>query len=271
MPGVCRELAKHLRVYLILARMNAMSQLAYRTNFVTGILMELAFLATKLLYALVAFRAGRTVAGLAPNEVLVFVGAFITATGFYAGLFMMNIFQLSGRVRDGSFDVLLTKPVSLQFLATLWRSDAGMFLVDVVGGVVVTFIGLARLPGPFELWRILGYVFLLACGAAVGYALTVLPQSLVFVLGKGGGLASFAGSLWELNNLPMTTYGRLGRLLGTYLVPIFLVTSFPSLFLLGRITGAQIIWGAVAPVAFLLVSRLAWQAGVRAYTAGGGA
>lgn len=58
MRGVCRELAKHLRVYLILARMNAMSQLAYRTNFVTGILMELAFLATKLLYALVAFRAG---------------------------------------------------------------------------------------------------------------------------------------------------------------------------------------------------------------------
>jgi ABC-2 type transport system permease protein len=268
MGGVWRELVKHLRVYLLLARMNAMSQLAYRTNFVTGILMELVFLLTKLLYALVAFRAGRTVAGLAPNELLVFVGTFITATGFYAGLFMMNIFQLSGRLNDGSLDTLLTKPVSVQFLATLWRSDAGIFLVDVVGGLVVTLIGLAGLPGPFELWRILGYVFLLACGTGVGYAVCVLPQALMFFVGKGGGLSSLAASFWEVNNLPMTAYGRLGRAMGTYLLPIFLVTSFPSLFVLGRITGAQIVWGAVAPVVFLGASRLAWQAGLKRYTGG---
>src|SRR6185312_7877431 len=127
---------------------------------------------------------GRTVAGLAPNEMLVFVGTFITATGCYAGLFMMNIFQLSGRLSDGSLDTLLPRPVSVQFLATLWRSDAGIFLVDVVGGVVVTVVGLARLPGPFALWRILGYVFLLACGTAVGYAVGVLPQALMFVFGQ---------------------------------------------------------------------------------------
>jgi ABC-2 type transport system permease protein len=271
MRGIWREIVKHLRVYLILARLNAMSQLAYRTNFVTGILMELAFLMTKLLYALVAFRAGRTVAGLTPDEMLVFVGAFITATGFYAGLFMMNIFQLSGRLDDGSFDILLTKPVSLQLLATLWRCDLGMFLVDVVGGAIVTAIGLARLPGAFQLWRIFGYVFLLACGTAAAYAIYLLPQSLVFTLGRRGGLANLSASLWEVNNLPMTAYGRVGRLLGTYLLPLFVVTSFPSLFVLGRITGAQLIWGVVAPIGFLVVSRLAWQAGVKSYTRGDGA
>jgi len=37
------ELAKHSRVYLALVRMNVMSQMEYRANFVTGILMELGY------------------------------------------------------------------------------------------------------------------------------------------------------------------------------------------------------------------------------------
>ncbi len=256
------ELVKHARVYLLLVRMNVKSQLTYRTNFVTGIVMELAFLLSKLLYAVVAFRAGRDAVGLSPNEMLVFVGTFITATGFFAGLFMMNLFQLSERLNDGSFDTLMTKPVSLQFLATLWRCDAGLFLVDLVGGAIATGVGLARLSSLIELWRILGYVFFLACGTLVAYAIYLFPQSLVFAVRKAGGLAGVAVSFWEVNNLPVTVYGRLARVIGTYLVPMFVITSFPSLFVLGRLSGAQIIWGLCLPVGLLLLSRLAWRAGV---------
>ncbi len=265
MRGVWHELLKHAAVYGRLVRMNVLSQLSYRTNFVTGVVMELAFLLSKLLYAVVAFRAGRDIAGLTPDEMLVFVGTFVTATGFFAGLFMMNLFQLSERLSDGSFDTLMTKPVSLQFLATLWRCDAGLFLVDVAGGAIVTAVGLTRLSGLVELWRILGYVFFLASGTMLAYAIYLFPQSLVFAVRKAGGLASVAVSFWEVNNVPVSVYGRLARVAGTYLVPMFVITSFPSLFVLGRLTGAQMLWGVLAPVAFLMLSRLAWRAGLGRY------
>ncbi len=270
MRAAWQELVKHARVYLRLVRMNVISQLSYRTNFVTGIVMELAFLLTKLLYAVVAFRAGRDAVGLTPNEMLVFVGTFVTATGFFAGLFMMNFFQLSERLNDGSFDTLMTKPVSLQFLGTLWRCDAGLFLVDVAGGAIATSVGLARLSGVVELWRILGYVFFLACGTVVGYGIYLVPQSLIFAVRKAGGLAGVAVSFWEVNNVPVTVYGRLAQAIGTYLVPMFVITSFPSLFVLGRLTGAQMIWGVAAPLVFLLLSRLAWRAGLKRYMGGSG-
>ena len=125
MRRASRELAKHVRIYLALVRMNVMSQMEYRANFVTGILMELGYLAVKILYVVVAFGSGRKIAGFSPDEMLVFVGTFVTATGFYAGLYMMNFYQLSSLVRTGAFDTLMTKPVSLQFMATLRRCDIG--------------------------------------------------------------------------------------------------------------------------------------------------
>lgn len=270
MRNALREIAKHFRVYLALVRMNVMSQMEYRANFVTGILMELGYLVVKILYVVVAFSAGRSIAGFTPDEMLVFVGTFITATGLYAGLYMMNFFQLSALVRDGSFDTLMTKPVSLQFMATLRRCDVGIFLVDTVAGIAMTVVGLSRLSGLLDAWRLLGYVFFLLCGSAVGYALYLLPQCLVFRIVNARAIAGVSDSFWDFNNVPMIVYDRLGQALGSYVIPMFVITSFPSLFALGRMSGAQMVWGALAPILFVAVVRFAWTRSIRNYSSASG-
>lgn len=270
MGKALHEIAKHFRVYFALVRMNVMSQMEYRANFVTGILMELGYLVVKLLYVLVAFSAGRDIAGFTPDEMLVFVGTFITATGLYAGLYMMNFFQLSALVKDGSFDTLMTKPVSLQFIATLRRCDIGIFLVDTIAGAVVTIIGLSRLAGALDAWRLLGYVFFLLCGSAVGYAIYLLPQCLVFRIVNARAIAGASDSFWDFNNVPMIVYDKVGQAIGTYVLPMFVITSFPSLFALGRMTGAQVVWGCLAPILFVAVARFAWTRGIRNYSSASG-
>lgn len=270
MRNAMRELAKHLRIYLMLVRMNVMSQMEYRANFVTGILMEMGYLVVKIMYIVVAFQAGRDIAGFSPDQMLVFIGTFITATGFYAGLYMLNIFQLSGLVKDGSFDTLMTKPVSLQFMATLRRCDVGIFLVDLIAGVAITAVGLSRLSSPLDLWRLFGYVFFLACGSAVGYAIYLIPQALVFRVVNASAIAGVTDSFWDFNNVPMIVYDKLGQAIGSFVIPMFLITSFPSLFALGRMTGAQMIWGAVAPIVFIAISRFAWTRGIKNYSSASG-
>jgi ABC-2 type transport system permease protein len=270
MRAILRELAKHARVYAALVRMNVMSQMEYRANFVTGIMMELGYLVVKVLYVVVAYRAGRDIAGFSPDQMLVFCGTFVTATAFYAGVYMMNFFQLSDLVKNGGFDTLMTKPVSLQFLATFRRFDLGIFCADFFGGIAIVVLGLSRLGTPLELWRMLGYVLFLACGSAVGYALYLIPMTFVFRIVNGRAIAGVTDSFWDFNIAPMIIYGRLGQAIGTYLVPLFVITSFPSLFVLGRIAGAQLLWGLAAPVLFLAVSRFAWKSGVRNYSSASG-
>jgi len=270
MRAVLKEIRKHFKIYAMLVRMNIMSQMEYRANFVTGMMMEIGYLIVKILYVVVAYRAGRSIAGFTPDEVIVFVGTYVLLTGFYAGVFMMNLFQLPGLIQDGSFDMLMTKPVSLQFLATFRRSDIGIFLIDVTAGIILVSLGLSRLGSSAGLPRVLGYAFFVASGAAVGYALYLIPQSLVFRLLNTASIAELTDSFWDFNNVPMIVYGKVGKFIGVFVIPMFVITSFPALFALGRMSVLYAIWGIIAPVLFLTLARVCWKAGLRHYTSASG-
>ncbi len=260
------SLVHHLKIWARLIKMNLMGQLEYRANFVTGLLVEGGYLIVKLLYILVAFQAGKTIAGYGPDEILVFVGTFVLCTGFYAGLYMMNLFQLSTLVRDGSFDLILTKPVSSLFLATFRRSDMALFLLDVIAGLVLVGIGLVRLKTHVDLGLVVGYAFFTASGAAVGYALWLLPMTLVFRMVNADAVAGLADSFWDFNNVPMVVYDHVGKFVGVFVIPIFVITNFPSLFVLGRLPVEYAVWAFAAPPVFLGLAVLAWNRGLKHYS-----
>jgi ABC-2 type transport system permease protein len=264
-----REIVKHIRIYFMLFRLNVMSQMEYRANFITGIMMELGYMIVKVLYIVVAFRSGRSIAGFGPDEILVFVGTFITATGFYAGIFMSSFFQLSGLIKDGSFDTIMTKPISTLFFASFRRSDIGILATDILGGLVVTSVGLARLGG-VDVWRILGYAFFLSCGCAVAYALFLMPMTLVFRVVNAQAIAGVVDSFWDFNNVPMIVYGKTLQMIGTYAIPMFVIASFPALFAMNRITALQMLWGALAPFVFISLARAAWNRGIKNYSSATG-
>lgn len=264
-----KEIAKHLRIWVRLVRINLMSQMEYRANFVTGLLMEGGYLFAKIMYVIVAYSAGKSIAGYGPDEILVFVGTFGTLTGFYAGIFMMNLFQLSGLVRDGSFDTLLTKPLSVQFLATFRRSDIALFSLDALAGLVMIAIGCARGGIALDPLRIAGWAFFAASGMGVAYALWLIPMTLVFRIVKADSIMGLADAFWDFNNVPMVVYKRFGQAVGTFLIPIFVITNFPALFVLGRLPPLWALWGVVAPVAFGLIASACWNSSIRHYASGG--
>jgi ABC-2 type transport system permease protein len=264
-----KEIVKHLKIWVMLVRINLMSQLEYRANFVTGLMMEGGYLIAKIMYVIVAYQAGRNIAGFNPDEILVFIGTFVVITGFYAGIFMMNLFQLSSLVKDGSFDMLLTKPVNTQFLATFRRSDLALFLLDVAAGIVMVVIGLLRLGAGLNPLSLIGWGFFTASGTAVGYALWLIPITLVFRIVKADSLAGLTDAFWDFNNVPMVVYNRIGQAIGVFVIPIFVVTNFPALFVLGRMTPIYFAWGFVAPVLFGFIASRCWKAGLRHYASGG--
>jgi ABC-2 type transport system permease protein len=253
----------------MLIRINFMSQMEYRANFVSGILMEAGFLLAKIMYVIVAYSSGKRIAGYGPDEILVFIGSFVALTGFYAGLLAANLFQLSGLVRDGSFDTILAKPLNSQFYATFRRSDMGCFLFDALVGIAMVIVGLARLGFGFSPLRILGWAFFAASGAAVGYALWVIPMTFVFRIVRADSIAALADSFWDFNNVPMVVYSRVGQAVGTFAIPIFVITNFPALFALDRMTPLLFAWGVAAPFIFCFIASRFWKAGLKHYASGG--
>src|SRR5512138_3925409 len=123
MSELLREIKKHLLIYILFVKNSMMAQMEYRFNFIGNMAMETGYLLVKLSYVVVVYRSGVNINGLSPDEVLLFIGTFVTLTAVYAGMFMLNNFRLRLLIKEGELDLYLTKPVSLQFLATLRRTD----------------------------------------------------------------------------------------------------------------------------------------------------
>ncbi len=258
------EIKKHIRIFWVFMKNNVAAQMEYRANFFTGIAMELGYLLVKLMYILVVYRAGVSINGLSPDEILLFVGIFVVMTGVYAGLIMMNLFSLRDIIRNGALDLYITKPISLQFMITLRRSDLGLLAIDFCAGAVLIGTAFVRLGTSINYWRLFGFFGYMISSSLVAYAFFVIPVLLSFWF-IGANIAGAVDPIWDFNNMPMGIYNRGIQLLGTYLLPIFVITNFPALYLLNRMNAFMALWGILSPIILLWLTRLLFKKAIRKY------
>jgi ABC-2 type transport system permease protein len=261
-----REIKKHVLIYGLFLKNSLMVQMEYRFSFIGNFSMEVGYLFVKLSYVVVVYRSGVKINGLSPDEILLFIGTFVTLTAVYAGLFMLNNFRLRGKIKDGELDLLLTKPVSLQFMATLRQADLTIFGVDAIAGLIMVAIAWARLGIPVSLVTVGGYAGFMVISSLVSYSLFLLPQILSFWLMNTSAIAEITDSFWDFNNMPMDIYTAWVKQVGIFVLPIFVISNFPPMFVLNKMPPLYLAWSALLPILLLWAVRLLWKKGLKTYS-----
>lgn len=260
-----REMKRYLKLLSVFLKFSLMSQMEYRANFVASVAVEFGWMLIKLLYVAVVYRAGVNIGVLTPDHIMLFVGIYIMMTGFYMSYYS-NFTGLSELVRDGGLDLQIVKPVSLQFLVTLRKLDFGFFLADFTAGLLLIVLGWQRAGLPVTVSSVAGFVFLLLCSNLLTYSLFLIPHLLCFWTVSSGGVAEMAAALWDFNNMPQMIYGKWMQQIGTFLLPVFVITNFPGLFLMGELSAGMWIWAVAAPAIFFVIARSIWKKALRGYS-----
>ncbi|MEL3905431.1 MAG: ABC-2 family transporter protein [Treponema sp.] len=241
------------------------SDMEYRINFISGILAEAGYMIVKLLYLFFVYQAGVRINGLSPDNIALFIGTYILMTGFYM-VFYPNVWALQDSIKNGSLDLLLTKPVPIEFIATVQRLDFGMPLVCVSGGLIVLIHGWKQSGIPVTAHTVGGFLFFIAIGSCITYFLLIIPRLAAFWLTSIGGISQIADALWDFNNMPMAIYGKHIQRAGTFVLPIFIITNFPALFVLQKLPPIYGVWGIAVPCILWQLNRLIWKAGLKRYS-----
>lgn len=186
-------------------------------------------------------------------------------TGVYM-LYYPNFTSLTTMIRDGKLDMYLVKPVAAQFLVTMQRLDLSLLVPDAAAGIIMIGIGWHRAGLPVTVGSIAGFGFFLICGALLTYSLFLLPHLLVFWTTATNGIADLTAAVWDFNNMPQLIYGKWMQRIGTFLLPVFVITNFPGLFLMGELSVPMAVWGVAAPIVFFLIARAVWNQAVKNYT-----
>jgi ABC-2 type transport system permease protein len=257
---------KYLRLYAHFVRNSIIAQMEFKANFILSICTELGFIFAKSLYIIVLFSAGLDIYGMSPEKMLMFIGSYTFITGIMDAVYYPNIAAIPEYVRMANLDMYLTKPINSLFLISFRKFDLGLGIPNVLAGIIMIVVSWNMCGLPLNISCIMGFVFWCIIGCVLTYPILLIPVLLSFWTVKSDSLMDVVWSLWDFNNMPMTIYNRFLRLLGVFIIPIFVITNFAPMYVFGILPFSYGVYGIIAIPIFLLIAVMIWKKALRHYS-----
>ncbi len=262
-------MGRYFELFSIQFKAAALLSLQYRVDFVIQAVMALFWSATALVPLAVLFSMRSGVAGWKADEAMIVVGFFLALKGVLVGVIQPSLGNVVEHIRKGTLDFLLLKPADAQFLLSTSKLDLAR-VADVLSGFALVVYSLAHAGVRPSLTAMAVALLTLVCALAILYSLWILVISLAFHVVKIDNLSYLIVSTFDAARWPSSVFRGALAFVFTFIVPLSLMTTYPALALLGRMTYAQIVTTLGVAAGFLVVSRLAWLRSIRSYTGAGG-
>ena len=271
--GVYAGLRDGLRAYRMIAAMWIRSTMAYRASFAMTafgnfVATGLDFVAILLMYSQVD-RLG----GYSLPEVAFLYGVSATAFGL-TDLVLGSMDRLGRRVRDGTLDTLLVRPVPV-----LAQVAADRFALRRLGritqGLLVLGYAVCALDVSWTPLKVLLVPLMLLSGGAIFGAVFVAGAAFQFVAQDASEVQnSFTYGGSTLLQYPPTVFAKDLVRGVTFVLPLAFVNWLPALYVLGRPYPLDLpVWVAFAPplvaAGCCALAGVAWRAGLRSYRSTG--
>ena len=259
--------------YWMLIMMWVRSSMAYPASFFlmlfsSMVLTVMDFVAIVLMFSHISSFGGFSL----PEMGLLYATASMTLG--IADLFTGSIERVGERIRTGTFDAYLIRPVPA-FLQTAADGFALRRLGRPVQALVVMVFAFSRLDVDWTVARGIMLGVSIVAGSVIFGAIFVLGAAFQFVSVDSAELAnSFTYGGQTLTQYPLAVFGKEIVRAVTFVVPLAFVNYYPVLFVLGKPAplGLPSWIGLLSPlVAVLMVAlaSLAWRAGLRRYRSTG--
>ena len=262
-----------VRSFGMLAGMWVRVSWAYRTSFVLMLGASLLLTGVDFAAIVVVFSNVDRIGGFGLHEIAFLYGATTLGLGM-GDLVVGNVERLGTRIRLGTFDAMLVRPVGV-LVQMCADGFALRRLGRVLQGAVVFAWSLTVVDVAWTPARVGVTVMMLVCGTLIFVSLFVLGATFQFVSTDGSEVANaftYGGN--ALTQYPLTIYplGAVKAL--TFAVPVAFVNWYPALFVLDRpdpfgLPAALQLASPVAAVVMGVLAALAWRAGLRSYRSTG--
>ncbi|WTE38529.1 ABC transporter permease [Streptomyces sp. NBC_01618] len=276
-PGVVfverSRLVEGVRAYGLIAAMWLRSTMAYRASFAMTAFGNFVATAFDFVAILLMFSHVDALGGYTLPEVALLYGAAGTAFGL-ADLVLGSMDRLGRRVRDGTLDTLLVRPVPVLAQVAADRFALRRLGRITQGGLVLGY-ALVTLDIAWTPLKLVMIPLMLLSGAAIFAAVFVAGAAFQFFAQDASEVQnSFTYGGNTLLQYPPSIFAKDLVRGVTFVVPLAFVNWLPALYVLGRDYPLDLPdWVAFLPpvVAGLcwVLAGLAWRVGLRAYRSTG--
>ncbi len=237
----------------------------FRVNFFFRILMDIIFYAVNIGFFEVLYTHTTLLAGWSREELMIFVGMYLTVDALVMTVFANNLWWLPHYVNKGDLDYYLIRPVSSLFFLSLrqFAADSFMNLLMAVG-LLIYFILTSTLE--FSFLKSLLLVGLLFNGACLYYFIQLTFILPVFWFQSSDGLAGLFYNTTRFLERPHSIYTGWMKKLLTTILPFCLVASYPADLLLKGFRWDLLLYTVGVTVCYFFAVRWLWGLSLRQYS-----
>jgi len=246
----------------------AMSRaLTYRLNFVLSMLITLCFNLFFPLTTILIYNSGASFPGWDFYEVLLIQSIFTLSLGLAYVLFSNVLWSTMQYIREGSFEVVLLRPVNPLFFLVATNFDTGSFGL-LIGGGALFGIAIAH-TGFTSLAAVAQFFLLFLAGFAVMTGFQMIMAATSFKWVGNSRLPDILDSILSFGKYPVSIFPQAIKTIATFIVPVGIIGFYPASALLGRLDPVVLI-SVVPCILFMFFGIWLYHYMVRLYEGVGG-
>lgn len=226
------KLKRYLRLYGICIRTTFIAATTYRLNFILG--MIITFISNILfpLVTLLIYANGQSFPGWNFWQVLLIQSVFTISTGISSTLFDGIFWETNNHIKNGSFEVILLKPVNPLFfaMATNFNIEG---ITYIIGGTIMFALSASHTI-VFTLTGMLNFILFLLAGVLVMFGIELIMSATSFKWIGNSRIPEIFDSVKQFAKYPMTIFPRAAKGITTFIIPVTMVAFIPAASLLGQ-------------------------------------
>ena len=258
-------LPRYLRIWLRSAVSNFSIISTTRTDFISFVAGKLLRFVFPLIFFSTFFLHVPTIAGYKEGEVLLVFAGMNLIDVIVQLVWFRGLTDLQRMIRLGEFDMTLTKPMSPLFWAAFRIFDF-IDLTTLPVAIWMLLYATQRLETPLLLsqWVLGGGLFLLSL--LLAFAINLTLAALNFWTTEVGNAWWLYRDTVYMSRFPPDIFPLWLKNGLIYLIPVFVITVFPALAMLGRLSTFLLAWGIGISLTWFIGSLLFWRHALRHYT-----
>ena len=262
-----------VRLIPFLLQMNLKARMEYRADFwINGIAQIITYSSSIAVLWILVNRFGDLAGWTFPD--LAFLFAFhMLGYSIGASMSFVQMRDLEEQVRLGTFDVLMTKPMSTWVFIVFSRFNLG-YTAHVILGVAVMAWALMTAEIDWSIGWVLYFIASMLSAALVTGAIMTAIGTTALIWTRSNHLYSLYFGFWELSRYPLEIFPAGIQWVMLTIVPMAFMAAVPCAVLLGK--DVPILGDWAGPAALLagplvvLVSMALWRYAMNRYQGAGG-
>lgn len=256
---------KALILFFGFFKINWMQEAEFRVNLIINSLMELWWSVLFLFFSQILFGHINSIAGWHKNEVMLLIVTRSLAMGLLRAFLMPGVEHLSERIKSGSLDMLLTKPVSARLLLSISEQNMDTYIRTMVSLILVVVLTI-KMGFDLSIIKLLSFGIVIILGVFSLYNVFFIMNTTAFWLTSLFNIGHLNNSLTDVAQFPPEAFEARVRAVLLYLVPTIFIAAVPVKILMnGPILSSLFLVILTATVSYV-ISQMFWNFALKHYS-----